>query len=90
MLYLSVGDDDFKDKAKNLSELYGKIIRIKVLVASAAEPYRIPDDNPFIGQADARPEVWAYGLRNPWRMDFDPRGRLWIGDVGGSAGRNYP
>ena len=43
----------------------------------------IPDDNPFLDRPDARAEVWAYGLRNPWRMAFDERdGTLWVGDVG--------
>ena len=51
--------------------------------ASAAEPYRIPADNPFVGAAEARWEIYAYGLRNPWRMAFDPAtGLLWTGDVG--------
>lgn len=82
MLYLGIGDDYNEDLAEDLSVLYGKIIRINVLAASEEEPYWIPDDNPFAAQADARPEIWAYGLRNPWRMSFDHQGRLWVGDVG--------
>ena len=46
------------------------------------QPYRVPPDNPFVDNPDARPEIWAYGLRNPWRMDFAPDGRLFIADVG--------
>ena len=49
----------------------------------SGKPYGIPRDNPFVGRADALPEIWAYGLRNPWRFSFDPAtGDLWIGDVG--------
>jgi hypothetical protein len=48
--------------------------------------YTVPVSNPFVGQADARPEIWAYGLRNPWRFSFDrATGDLWIGDVGQNA-----
>jgi hypothetical protein len=63
--------------------LLGKIIRIDVRNSSAAERYRIPADNPFVDRAGARGEVWAYGLRNPWRMAFDrATGWLWVADVG--------
>ncbi|MCY3800475.1 MAG: PQQ-dependent sugar dehydrogenase, partial [Chloroflexi bacterium] len=84
MLYLGIGDGHFYTSAQDLGSLFGKIIRIDVRGASAEQPYKAPGDNPFVGTPDARPEVWAYGMRNPWRMAFDPRdGRLWVGDVGG-------
>ena len=55
------------------------MLRIDV---DASPQYRVPPDNPFVHVADARPEIWAYGLRNPWRFTFDPRGRLVVADVG--------
>ena len=83
MLYLSIGDADCFECPQNLDNLYGKIIRIDVRGASADEPYRIPLDNPFLDDPNARPEIWAYGMRNPWRMTIDPEtGSLWVGDVG--------
>lgn len=90
MLYLGLGDGgsegDPSGNGQNLGVLLAKIIRIDVRNASAAQPYEAPRDNPFVGRAGARPEVWAYGLRNPWRMTFDRAdGRLWAGDVGASA-----
>jgi glucose/arabinose dehydrogenase len=83
-LYLSLGDGgglgDPDDLAQDLSNLYGTIIRIDV---SPNEGYDIPPGNPFVGVEGARPEIWAYGLRNPWRIDFDPEtGEMWAGDVG--------
>lgn len=64
---------------QNLNTLLGKILRIDV----NADTYTIPATNPFVGRADARPEIWAYGLRNPWRFSFDrATGDLYIGDVG--------
>jgi glucose/arabinose dehydrogenase len=54
-----------------------------VRASTSAEPYRVLPDNPFVATADARPEIWAYGFRNPWRFSFDPQcGALWVGDVG--------
>lgn len=83
MLYLGIGDSQCAECPQNLNSLHGKIIRIDVREASADEPYRIPNDNPQWNAPNALPEVWAYGLRNPWRMAFDPQdGRLWVGDVG--------
>jgi glucose/arabinose dehydrogenase len=81
MLYISSGDGgeqgDPMANAQNLTSLLGKILR---LTASGA----VPADNPFVGQGGGvRPEIWAYGLRNPWRMSFDRvTGELWVGDVG--------
>ena len=81
-LYLGIGDNNAPEQSPDLTRLVGKIIRIDVRGATAEQPYRIPEDNPFREVAGARPEVWAYGLRNPWRMSFDRAGRLWVGDVG--------
>ena len=89
MLYLGFGDGgssgDPRGNGQNLGTLLGSIIRIDVREASEAEPYRIPPDNPFVDTPGARPEIWAYGLRNPWRMAFDGSGRLWAADVGQNA-----
>ncbi len=83
MLYLGVGDARCYACPQQLNELHGKIIRIDVRGASTERPYTVPEDNPFLERADALPEIWAYGLRNPWRMAFDEEdGTLWVGDVG--------
>ena len=82
MLYLGLGDNTVDANGQDLATLHGTIIRIDVRGATAEQPYRIPEDNPFVATPGARPEVWAYGLRNPWRMSFDRRGRLWVVDVG--------
>jgi glucose/arabinose dehydrogenase len=86
LLYLGLGDGgsggDPGNRAQNLQELLGKIIRLDVRGATAAQPYR-PAGDPGLTARGARPEVWAYGFRNPWRMDFDPAtGALFVGDVG--------
>ena len=89
-LYVSTGDggaaNDAPGNAQNLDSLLGKLLRLDVGAASAAEPYRIPPSNPYLGQPGRRPEVWASGLRNPWRFSFDRSAfagdRLYIGDVG--------
>jgi glucose/arabinose dehydrogenase len=88
-LYIGLGDGgsggDPEGNGQSLSTLLGKMLRI-VPTFSGDRPYRVPADNPFVGRADARPEIWAYGLRNPWRYSFDRvTGDLWIGDVGQSA-----
>ncbi|MDE2903078.1 MAG: PQQ-dependent sugar dehydrogenase [Chloroflexota bacterium] len=83
LLYLGIGDAGCLDCPQDLRSLHGKILRIDVRDASPAQPYRAPDSNPFVDVPEARPEVWAYGLRNPWRMSFDSTGeRLWVADVG--------
>ena len=88
-LWAGIGDGgsggDPNGNGQNLGVLLGKILRIDPR-AAGGRPYRIPPDNPFVGRAGARPEIWAYGLRNPWRYSFDrSTGDLWIGDVGQSA-----
>ncbi|MGH9243945.1 MAG: PQQ-dependent sugar dehydrogenase [Acidimicrobiales bacterium] len=86
-LYYSMGDGggagDPQDTGQDPSDLLGSILRIDPEGGSADGPaYAIPDGNPFAGGGGA-PEVWAYGLRNPWRISFDrATGDLWIGDVG--------
>jgi glucose/arabinose dehydrogenase len=72
---------------QSLGTLLAKILRIAPDVAPDVAPggpaYTVPPDNPFVGTDDAKPEIWSYGLRNPWRFSFDSQtGDLWIGDVG--------
>jgi glucose/arabinose dehydrogenase len=86
-LYVVMGDtgphNDPNGHAQNLELLLGKLLRIDVDRESAGRPYTIPTDNPFTGQAGVRPEIWAYGFRNPWRFSFDRlTGDLWLADVG--------
>jgi glucose/arabinose dehydrogenase len=90
-LYIAHGDGglagDPYENGQNVKTLLGKILRIDVdrksVDKSTGKNYGIPADNPFANQAGAAPEVWAYGLRNPWRMAFDSKtGQLWTGDVG--------
>lgn len=86
-LYIASGDGgsagDPDGNAQDLSNLLGKILRIDVDQASGELQYSIPSNNPFVGVSRAREEIYAYGLRNPWRMSFDgPTRRLWTGDVG--------
>jgi glucose/arabinose dehydrogenase len=88
-LYVGLGDGgsagDPEDRAQDLGTLLGKMLRIDPR-PGAGTPYSVPTDNPFVDQADARPEIWAYGLRNPWRYSFDREtGDLWIADVGQSS-----
>ena len=88
-LYVGFGDGgsqgDPDDRAQDLGDLLGKILRIDLRSSTAKEPYRIPADNPFVGSDGARGEIWLRGVRNPWRFSFDrTAGDLWIGDVGGA------
>lgn len=87
MLYLGLGDGgsagDPEGRAQDLGTLLGKLLRIDVDGESPGLAYAIPPDNPFADVDGARGEIWALGLRNPWRFSFDPAtGELWVGDVG--------
>ena len=95
-LYIGTGDggaaNDPLNAGQDLSTLLGKLLRIDVDNTDNAdnvndgEPYAIPEDNPFVGQNGVRAEIWAYGLRNPWRFSFDRNtGDLFIADVGQNA-----
>jgi hypothetical protein len=84
MLYIGLGDGgsggDPQGNGQKLSTLLGKILRIDV---DHGDPYSIPSDNPFVGRPGALGEIWAYGLRNPWRFAFDKLGGLlYVADVG--------
>lgn len=83
-LYLGLGDGgssgDPEGRGQDPSDLLGSILRVDL---RAGDPYTVPADNPFAGNPNARPEVWSYGLRNPWRFSFDrATGDLYIADVG--------
>jgi glucose/arabinose dehydrogenase len=89
-LYIGLGDGgsarDPQRNGQNLGTLLGKLLRIDVSGTGNGLAYRIPPDNPFVGRAGARPEVYAFGLRNPWRFGWDARtGALWLADVGQNA-----
>jgi len=89
-LYIALGDGggagDPLGNAQNLGTVLGSILRIDVSGLSAPGDYEIPADNPFVGTEGARAEIWAFGLRNPWRFSFDlETGLLWAGDVGQSS-----
>lgn len=102
-LFIASGDGgsggDPQNNAQTRSNLLGTIVRIDVNQTANGLNYAIPTDNPFIGEANVRGEIYAYGFRNPWRMSFDTQtGDLWSGDVGQSereeinivqAGGNY-
>lgn len=101
-LLITLGDGGWRadphGNGQNPGTLLGSILRIDVDNPADGKPYGIPADNPFVGQAGARPEIWAIGMRNPWRASLDPQGRLVAGDVGQELweevdiierGRNY-
>lgn len=89
-LYFSIGDGgaqgDPLGRGQDLSTWYAKILRIDVDRRDAGLQYAVPPDNPFVGVAGARPEIWCLGMRNPWRASFDRlTGDLYVGDVGQNA-----
>jgi len=86
-LYIGLGDGGFRDDPHNEgqtpSNWLGSMLRIDVNVPEDSKAaYRVPPDNPFVGREGFAPETFAYGLRNPWRYSFDPKGRLIVADVG--------
>lgn len=88
-LYISTGDGagpnppDPLQTGQDNTDLLSSILRIDPDHPDAGKGYRVPADNPFLNRADCRPEIWAYGLRNPWRMSIDQEtGALWVADVG--------
>lgn len=86
LLYIGLGDGgsggDPKKNGQNKGALLGKMLRINVDKKSPRLAYSIPSDNPFVNDKAFRPEIFAWGLRNPWRYTFDPAGRLVVADVG--------
>ena len=88
MLYVSTGDSESPEPpdrlktGQDISDLLSSILRINVDRPADGRNYSVPQDNPFRERPGARPEVWAYGFRNPWRTSFGPDGALWVGDVG--------
>lgn len=87
MLYIGMGDGgaagDPHGHGQRLNSLLGKLLRIDVTgEPGEGKKYAVPEDNPFVGREGVRPEIWSYGLRNPWKFEFDSRGRMWIADVG--------
>lgn len=93
MLYISTGDGGYANdwgighnvtegNGQDLSTLLGKILRVDVNSSDEGKNYSVPEDNPFVGDENAAPEIWAYGLRNPWRCSFDMEGgALYCADV---------
>jgi hypothetical protein len=85
LLYVGLGDGgpqkDPRRRGQNLHTRLGKILRIDPRRAGR-RPYRVPRSNPFVRRRGARPEIWAYGVRNPWRFSFTPAGAFVLGDVG--------
>src|SRR2546422_8118636 len=86
-LYISTGDGagigDELNTGQFVGDLLSSVLRISVDKSDLGHPYGIPADNPFVNVAGARPEIWAYGFRNPWKMSVDrATGELWLGEVG--------
>jgi uncharacterized repeat protein (TIGR03806 family) len=86
-LYITSGDgtsdSDAWNSGQTLDDLLGGVLRIDVDHRDGDRPYRVPADNPFVDRPGARPEIWAYGLRNPWRMSIDLKsGQVWVGSNG--------
>ena len=86
-LYIAMGDGggggDPEENGQDLDSLLAKILRIDPEGAAPGDAYAIPPDNPFADGKDGKPEIWAYGVRNPWRFSFDATTKdLWIADVG--------
>jgi putative heme-binding domain-containing protein len=87
-LYMSIGDGqrptppDPMNTGQDISDLQASILRIDVDNPTQELNYSIPDDNPFVAEPNARGEIWAFGVRNPWRLCFRDNGELWVGDVG--------
>ncbi len=89
-LYIALGDGgsggDPLNHGQDRRTLLGSMLRLDVHPQNPGDPYDVPLDNPFVGEADVRPEIYAYGLRNPFRFSFDRQtGTLWLGDVGQGA-----
>ena len=86
MLYVSTGDrsqpGDPRDMGQRVDLISGGVLRLDVNRTDTGKNYAVPPDNPFVGQPGVVPEIWAYGLRNPWRLAFGPGGELWIADNG--------
>lgn len=89
MLYILTGDSEVPsppdplNTGQDLTDLLSSVLRIDVDKRDEGKTYGVPEDNPFLQVPDARPEIWAYGFRNPWKLCFHPEtGDLWVGDVG--------
>jgi glucose/arabinose dehydrogenase len=87
MFYVTSGDgtsdSDTNIVGQDMTKLLAKVLRIDVDHPEPGQAYAVPKDNPFVGMKEARPEIWAYGLRNPWRMTVDQKtGHLWVGQNG--------
>lgn len=87
MLYVTTGDgtsdSDDDNAGQDMTRLLAKLLRIDVDHPEPGKAYSVPKDNPFVGVKDARPETWAFGFRNPWRMTLDQKtGQIWVGNGG--------